>query len=37
LQDLALKAFERAFQALAIVKLNFCQRNSPRFLIDDSG
>ena len=31
LQDLSLKALERALQALAIVKLNFCQRNSPRF------
>jgi hypothetical protein len=34
LQYLPLKAFECAFQALAILKPNFRQRNSPRFLID---
>src|ERR1700733_12953461 len=32
LQDLSLKALERALQAFAIMKLNFSQRNSPRFL-----
>jgi hypothetical protein len=31
IQDLSLEAAQRAFQALAIVKPNFCQRNSPRF------
>jgi hypothetical protein len=31
LQDFSLKAFERALQALSIVKLNFSQLNSPRF------
>src|SRR5689334_5403596 len=31
LQDFALKAFERALQAFAIVNLNFSQRNSPQF------
>jgi len=33
LKDLTLKAFERAFQAFAIVNLNFSQRNSPLFPI----
>lgn len=37
LEDLSLKAFECTLQAFAIVKLNFCQRNSPRFLVVVSG
>ena len=36
LQDFTLKALECALQALAIMKLNFCQRNSPRFLFEVS-
>jgi len=32
LKDLSLKAFERAFHALAIDKLHFSQRISPQFL-----
>jgi hypothetical protein len=32
LQDLSFKALERALQALALMKLNFSQRNSPRYL-----
>ena len=31
LQDLSFKALQRAFQAFAIMKLNFSQRNSPHF------
>ena len=31
LEDLTLEAFERALQTLAIVDLNFSQRNPPRF------
>lgn len=39
LKDLTLKALERAFQAFAIVNLNFSQRNSPMLAIgiDSSG
>ena len=33
LEDLSLEALERALQTFAIVKLNFSQRNSPRFPI----
>jgi len=33
LHDLSLEALERALQALALVKTNFCQLNSPRFRI----
>ena len=33
LEHLALEAFERTLQALAIMNLNFSQRNSPQFLI----
>jgi hypothetical protein len=32
IHDLSLKAFERAFHALAINKLHFSQRISPQFL-----
>jgi len=31
LQDLSLKALQRALQAFTIMKLNFSQRNSPHF------
>src|SRR5581483_766812 len=31
--DLSLKSLECALQALAFMKLNFCQRNSPLFVI----
>jgi hypothetical protein len=33
LQDFAFEALKRAFQAFAIVNLNFSQRNLPRFVI----
>ena len=36
LKDLALETLERALQAFTIVNLNFSQRNSPRFLLNNS-